>query len=132
MWKAVVSTKVDICAVFFCFFLGDVCCSFCLHSSSQISLLQTSADKIIRHSEHNSTLCWASGGSSLVSLHLVVRGCDTWIITLSKASRPGKDGSAHLAHLVSAPNGPHLCPLLQNGEALSHKVTHKHYPRLFI
>lgn len=50
----------------------------------QISPFQTSTDKIIRHSEHNSILYSATKGSSLVSLHLLSQGCDASIIMLSK------------------------------------------------
>lgn len=50
----------------------------------QISPFQTSTDKIIRHSAHNSVLYSATKGSSLVSLHLHSQGCDASIIMLSK------------------------------------------------
>lgn len=53
----------------------------------QISPFQTSTDKIIRHSEHNSVLYSATKGSSLVSLHLLSQGCDASIIMLSKRAR---------------------------------------------
>lgn len=53
----------------------------------QISPFQTSTDKIIRHSEHNSVLYSATKGSSLVSLHLLFQGCDASIIMLSKRAR---------------------------------------------
>lgn len=53
----------------------------------QISPFQTSTDKIIRHSEHNSILYSATKGSSLVSLHLLSQGCDASIIMLSKRAR---------------------------------------------
>lgn len=59
----------------------------------QISPFQTSTDKIMRHSEHNSVLYSATKDSSLVSLHLLSQGCDASIITLSK--RAGLERQKH-------------------------------------
>lgn len=61
--------------------------SFLSSLLKQISPFQTSTDKIIRHSEHNSVLYSATKGSSLVSLHLLSQGCDASIIMLSKRAR---------------------------------------------
>ena len=62
-----------------------MCAVFCL--LKQISPFQTSTDKIIRHSEHNSVLYSATKDLCLVSLHLVSQGCDASIIILSKRAR---------------------------------------------
>lgn len=63
---------------------GVGCVQFLSSLHKQISPFQTSTDKIIRHSEHNSVLYSATKGSSLVSLHLLSQGCDASIIMLSK------------------------------------------------
>lgn len=63
---------------------GLGCVQFLSSLHKQISPFQTSTDKIIRHSEHNSVLYSATKGSSLVSLHLLSQGCDASIIMLSK------------------------------------------------
>lgn len=66
---------------------GVGCVQFLSSLLKQISPFQTSTDKIIRHSEHNSVLYSATKGSSLVSLHLLSQGCDASIIMLSKRAR---------------------------------------------
>lgn len=82
---------------FFFFFLkgqdGVGCEQFVSSVLKQISPFQTSTDKIIRHSEHNSVLYSATKDSSLVSLHLLSQGCDASIITLSK--RAGLERQKH-------------------------------------
>lgn len=76
---------------FFFFFVkgqdGVGCLQFLSSLLNQISPHQTSTDKIIRHSEHNSVLYSATKDSSLVSLHLLSQGCDASIIMLSKRAR---------------------------------------------
>lgn len=72
------------------------CVQFLSSLHKQISPFQTSTDKIIRHSEHNSVLYSATKGSSLVSLHLLSQGCDASIIMLSKrASLERQEYSFH-------------------------------------
>ena len=75
---------------------GVGCVQFLSSLHKQISPFQTSTDKIIRHSEHNSVLYSATKGSSLVSLHLLSQGCDASIIMLSKrASLKRQEYSFH-------------------------------------
>lgn len=75
---------------------GVGCLQFLSSLHKQISPFQTSTDKIIRHSEHNSVLYSATKGSSLVSLHLLSQGCGASIIMLSKrASLERQEYSFH-------------------------------------
>lgn len=85
----------------------------------QISPFQTSTDKIIRHSEHNSILYSATKGSSLVSLHLLSQGCDASIIMLSKRAR--LERQEHSFHTLTVYMKRSALIFCQNGGTFSQR-----------